>query len=188
MMNILCDRPCFRALITQVIASSLQKALFWVLPQLASLSGTFGQQFSTEQYTGQWHRGLPCHLPLSGGKLKFSEDEGATASLSLSLFFSLSRGCWAPVWAAECPARLLSSARPQRDSCFNLCYVPTAWTQCGGHGAALGLCWVMLQHQKAPGASKSTADGKDGSKAHLSLHPRCTGQRRVLPQALAVFL
>lgn len=44
---------CFRTLITQVIASSLQKALFWILPQSARLQSTFRQQLSTELHEGQ---------------------------------------------------------------------------------------------------------------------------------------
>lgn len=161
-MKIWCDRPCFRALITQVIASSLQKALFWVLPQLASLSGTFGQQFSTGLHTGHRTDGAVAPRP----SLQFASLRRETQiqwgrgshSIPQPLPLLLSRGCWAPVWAAERPACLLSSTRPQRDCCFTPCYVPAAWTQCGGHGAALGPCWVMLQHQKAPGGSTSTAD------------------------------
>lgn len=47
------DTLCFRTLITQVIASSLQKALVWILLQSARLQSTFRQQLSTELHEGQ---------------------------------------------------------------------------------------------------------------------------------------
>lgn len=103
-------------------------------------------------------------------------------SSSLSGVLSTCMSCWAPCVLAELhqASEGLLLYPMLRACCLNAVWGP--WSSLGAvlsYVAASESTWWFNEH---------SWQGKDGSKAHLSLHPRCTGQRRVLPQALAVFL